>query len=326
MVWFKCGTVDLRVYDITAINSSVKSWLYADLLEKPSEAIMCRPVSYGGLGVTSVKHKALAIMIKTFLETAAIPKFRHSLLHTSLYRFHVLEDSSIPDPGYLPYYPPSFFNTIKYVHNETPLNILSMSTSQWVRILTEDGLTMEMVGARQQYIPCRAEISSPLTDWSLSWRICRMAGLGSDLASFNLKLLHGLLVTRQRLHHLTPAASARCAHCDEQIDEDLQHALIHCNYNNGTGENLLRVAQIYIPAMSAASLLRLELVNLDGTTEYSLATLISACLMCIWDKRYTRARIIPFDTRATLEARCLLLRKTRFANQATILAEMIQNL
>ena len=117
-VWFKCGTVDLRVSDINAINSSVKSWLYADLLEKPSEAIMCRPVSYGGLGVTSVKHKALAILIKTFLETAAIPKFRHSLLHTSLYRFHVLEDSSIPDPGYLPYYPPSFFNTIKYVHNK----------------------------------------------------------------------------------------------------------------------------------------------------------------------------------------------------------------
>ena len=30
-VWFRCGTVDLRVSDITAINSSVKSWLYADL-------------------------------------------------------------------------------------------------------------------------------------------------------------------------------------------------------------------------------------------------------------------------------------------------------
>ena len=147
------------------------------------------------------------------------------------------------------------------------------------------------------------------------WRICRMAGLGSDLASFNLKLLHGLLVTRQRLHHLTPAASARCAHCDEQIDEDLHYALIHCNYNNGTGENLLRVAQIYIPGMSAASLLHLELVNMDGTTEYFLVTLISACLMCIWDKRYTRVK--TFDTRATLEARCLLLRKNRFANHAT---------
>ena len=166
-VWFKCGTVDLRVSDISAINSAVKSWLYADLLEKPSEAIMCRPAPAGGLGVTSVKFKALAILIRTFLETAAIPKFRHSLLHSNLFRYHVLEDTSIPDPGYLPYYPPSFFNTIKYVHKDTPLNILSMDTSQWVRILTEDGLTMEMVGARQQYIPCRAELSSPHTDWSV---------------------------------------------------------------------------------------------------------------------------------------------------------------
>ena len=35
-VWFRCGSVDLREGDINTINSSVKSWLYADLLEKPS--------------------------------------------------------------------------------------------------------------------------------------------------------------------------------------------------------------------------------------------------------------------------------------------------
>ena len=126
---------------------------------------MCRPASYGGLGVTSVKFKAQAILIKTFLETAAIPKFRHSLLHSNLFRFHVLGDRSIPNPGYLPYYQPSFFNTIKYVHDKTPLNILTMTTRQWVRILTEYGLTMEKTGTGHQYIPCRAELSSPHTDW-----------------------------------------------------------------------------------------------------------------------------------------------------------------
>ena len=107
-VWFRCGSVDQRVGDISAINSSVKSWLYADLFEKPSEAVMCRPPSYGGLGVASVKHRALAVLIKTFLETAAIPKFRHSLLHSLMFRYHVLGDSSVPDPGYLPYYPAAF--------------------------------------------------------------------------------------------------------------------------------------------------------------------------------------------------------------------------
>ena len=165
-VWFRCGSVDLRVSDLSAISSSVKSWLYADLLEKPSEAVMCRPASHGGLGLTSVKFKAQAILIRTFLETAAIPKFRHSLLHSLLFRFHVLGDTTVTDPGYPPYYPAAFFDTIRYVHHETPLNILSMSTGQWVRLLTENGLTMEMVAGQHQYIPCRAESKSPNNDWS----------------------------------------------------------------------------------------------------------------------------------------------------------------
>ena len=111
-IWFRCGSVDLRVGDITALNSSIKSWLYADLLEKPAEYIMCRPSSHRGLGVTSIKYKAQAILIKTFLETSAIPTFRHSLYHSLLFRFIVLDDSSIPDPGYPPYYPASFFQII----------------------------------------------------------------------------------------------------------------------------------------------------------------------------------------------------------------------
>ena len=39
-VWFKCGSVDLREGDITAINSSIKSWMYADLLVEPSQAVI----------------------------------------------------------------------------------------------------------------------------------------------------------------------------------------------------------------------------------------------------------------------------------------------
>ena len=166
--WFRCGSVDLKVSDLSASSSSVKPWLYADLLEEPSEAVMCRPASHGGLGVTSVKYKAQAILIRTFLETAAIPKFRHSLLHTLLFRFHVLEDTSIPDPGYLPYYPATFFEMIRYSHHDTPLNILSMNTDQWVRLPTEQGLMMSMVAGQQQYIPCSAEFNNPSNDWTLS--------------------------------------------------------------------------------------------------------------------------------------------------------------
>ena len=36
-LWHKCTTIDLRMGDIAATNKLAKSWLYADLLEKPGE-------------------------------------------------------------------------------------------------------------------------------------------------------------------------------------------------------------------------------------------------------------------------------------------------
>ena len=115
-VWFKCHTVDLRVIDISKVTSKVKSWLLQDQLEKPEEMILHRPIQMGGLGLHHVKRKALALLIKTFMETAAHPAFTHNLLHSILYRVHVLGDDSITSPPPLPpYYSPSFFDTIRKV-------------------------------------------------------------------------------------------------------------------------------------------------------------------------------------------------------------------
>ena len=239
-VCFRCGSVDLREGDISAISKSVKSWLYVDLYEKPSEAVMCRLPHYGGLGINSVRYKAKAILIRTFLETAVNPKFRHSLLHSILFRFHVLGDNTVPNPGCPPYYPESFFDTIRRVHLETPLDVATMSIKEWTQVLTEENLTMDITTTNtRQYKPCRAEIASPSTDWALSWKFCHLQGLGSDLASFNFKLLHKLLVTKEWIHHLAPAASPLCSH-SSNANEDLLHALINCDYNQDAGNKVLR--------------------------------------------------------------------------------------
>ena len=323
-VWFKCGSVDLRVTDISSIQSSVKSWLYADLLEKPSELVMCRPSSHGGLGVTSVKHKAQAVLIRNFLETAANPIFRRNLFHSILFRYHVLEDTSVPNPGYPPYYPQTFFDTIKRVHQETPLNVRTISTSEWVRILTEDGLTMHMGPSQiMQYIPCRSELAFPHNDWELSWKLCRLPGLGSDLASFNFKLLHGLLVTKERMHQLNPNSSPICTLCPDQATEDIQHAMVHCQYNNGAGQKLLSAVQECLHNISPAQLLRFEMPSISADQELSIMILVSTFLMEIWERRLKKQRIRLYDTRAILEARCLLLRETRFKNQVSLLQEML---
>ena len=323
-VWFRCGSVDLREGDISAINSCVKSWLYADLLEKPSEAVMCRPSSYGGLGVYSVRYKAKALLIRTFLETAVMPKFRHSLLHSSMFRFHVLEDTTVPDPGYLPYYSPSFFETIKRVHEATPHDVTTMSIKQWVQVLTEDYLTME-VAETKTYRPCRVEISSPSTDWTLSWRICRLSGLGSELTSFNFKLLHQLLVCRVRLHQLNPTASPMCSLCS-QTNEDLLHVFFDCDYNNDVGKTLLNTVKNSIPSITAEALLHLELAHLPADYEFPITYFTSFILMTIWEKRMSKSRILPYDIRSTLEAKCILLRKTRHRDHVPILEVLLSNL
>jgi hypothetical protein len=284
---------------------------------------MCRPASHGGLGVTSVKYKAQAVLIRSFMETSANPKFISSLLHSTLFRYHVLGDTSIPDPGYLPYYPASFFDTIRRVHSETPLNVTTMTTSQWVRVLTEEGLTMELADNKMRYIPCRAEISAPLNDWSQTWKLVRLQGLDSDLTSFCFKLLHGLLVTRERMQQLAPRSSALCSHCQDEVTETLQHALLFCSYNNGAGQSLLAVVQGQLQDVTPAALLRIELLNIQEDDQLSFVTFISTVLMEIWNKRFNKARIRLYDIRATLEARCQLLRETRFSGKIQSLTVML---
>ena len=229
-VWFKCGSVDLRICDISAINSAIKSWLYADLLVKPAEAVMCRPASSGGLNVVSVKYKALATLIRTFLETAAIPQFRHNLYHTSLYRYHILEDTGIPYPGFPPYYSEEFFRLIKWVKYDKQMDILSMRTGQWTKVLTENGLTG--IGMNDQLVPCKAELASPRSDWDTIWRLCRLDGLDSELASFNFKLIHGLLITRKGLLRLNLSTNTISNLCTDQAKDSIVHSLIYCSFNN----------------------------------------------------------------------------------------------
>ena len=115
-VWFKCSSINLRVQDINTINSQVKGWLYQDCFEKPSETVLYRDSTDGGLGLFNVKIRSLALLIRSFLETALHPAFRHSLYHEALFRYHVLNDDSVPNPGFPPYYDAEFFNTLKHYH------------------------------------------------------------------------------------------------------------------------------------------------------------------------------------------------------------------
>jgi hypothetical protein len=152
-VWFKCSSIH-----ISTINSKVKSWLYQDCLEKHRELALYRKPEDGGLGLFNVKIRALALLIRTFLEISTNPTFRQSLL-SFVFCFHY------PTLAFQRF---MFFEEICHYHLNSPLNILRTSTKEWYRVLLEDNVLMsqptEDFPAR--LLPIRAEILSPELDWT----------------------------------------------------------------------------------------------------------------------------------------------------------------
>ena len=188
-VMFRCHTVDLRAGDIAKITSSIKSFLYQDQFEKPEEMVIYRPAINGGLGVLNVKYRALAALIKTFMEQAGNPQFLPSLYHCALFRHHVCNDYIGPVPVQPPYYSNEFFSTIRSVWQEGKLNVFKMTFKDWYRTLVEKNVTIiEVELGDYQFLPSRAELSSLETDWEITWRRVRLPGLGSQLTSFLWRL------------------------------------------------------------------------------------------------------------------------------------------
>ena len=160
--------MDLRAGDISAITSKIKSYCYQDLYQKPSEVLLYRDVEEGGLGLHHLKSKAQANLISTFMQTARNKRFQGSLFHSWLYSYHVEQDESLPDPGFTPYYDHAFFQVIRDIKNNTPLNPIYMSVKDWYRVLVERNVTRREIDpeGRTELIPCKIKEKYPLIVWN----------------------------------------------------------------------------------------------------------------------------------------------------------------
>ena len=155
---------------------------------------------------------SISRLIATFIQTAAGKRFQTSTFHSWLYRYHVLGETHLPDPGYTPYYNQHFFLEIKKVKEDSPLNPLFMTIKEWYRYLLEKNVTRREVDqeGRTEIIPCKVEERNPEVFWSESYRISRLKGLSPDSKSFLFRMIHSLLPSKERLHHLTPNWSPLC--------------------------------------------------------------------------------------------------------------------
>ena len=280
-VWFWTGSVDLRIGDIKAITSKVKSYIYQDLFQKPSEVLLHRAVEEGGLGLHHVESKALAHLIATFLQTASGSRFQLSLFHSIMYRYHVEEEAHLPDPGYTPYYTEKFFKIIKNVRQNTPLNPLNMTIKEWYRYLLEENVTRRNLDeeGRSELIPCKVELNHPNICWSESYRLCRLRGLSPSEKTFLFKLIHLLLPSKERVHHLTNQGTPLCW-CGAGVPETYEHLFFQCIKNAEAGQSVLICAKSYCRTMTEEECLRLEL-NTDDPFQLASTVILATGLKYI---------------------------------------------
>ena len=112
-------------------------------------------VDEGGLGLHHLKSKALANLISTLIHTAKNTRFQSSLFHSWLYSYHVEADTSLPNPGFTPYYDAEFFDIFKKIKNNTPLNPIHMDVKEWYRVLVEKNVTKHEIDdeGRMELVP-----------------------------------------------------------------------------------------------------------------------------------------------------------------------------
>ena len=311
-VWFKCSTLNIRLCDKSKILSNVKQWLFADQLEKPKECVLYRPRNMGGLGLVHLDCKALSFLITTFLETAGNARFKCNLYHQALLQWHVDEVRNIPPPPKSPYYDDDFFASIRKVKTESSMNIFTMSSRTWYRVLMEDRVTHSGQGSQRSYTPCRAEVNNPAVDWERSWNLAATPGLSSDHSTFLWRMLHNLLPTQERLYRMgmPNITSDICSHCDLDVIGNLDHSLLNCPFNDGAGQYLVAKLSVIIHRLKAEQITLLN-IEVEECDKLPATFLIATVLSEAWQLRKEKRRGNMNLVRASLEAGVNIMRKGR---------------
>ena len=131
------------------------------------------------------------MLVSTFLSQAISPAFPNNLYHNSLYRWHVLKERNIPNPGRPPYYSMTFFSLIKHVKETTPLNVSWISVKQWYQLLMEMGITHtnDDLNSPPVIINSKLEDKHLGKDLSMCYQSSRIFGLSTEQKFFNLKMM-----------------------------------------------------------------------------------------------------------------------------------------
>ena len=268
----------MREGDFTAIDSSIKKWLYADVFFKPEQLLLYRAASQGGLGLVSVKLKSQALFIRNFMDLAANSKYLHSQYLNILYRAKVLEEE-IATPALPPYLDASFFDTIKSALN-LGYPISTMKTRHWYRFLHQQEFS-KIVNGEVVALPCKFELLNPGIEWSMVCTRLKIPAMNSNLHSFAWKLVHRLLPCESLLNRRAGTQMESCRFfCPNNQIADLHHCLLQCELIKEVGLWIIKYVRRSDLSAEVNDILCL---NFSGTE--SLVWVVVYALKYNWDRR-----------------------------------------
>ena len=211
----------------------MNKFLFADQLEKPCDLIKFRQRNQGGLQLHNIDCKSSAMQIKTFLEMAISRDFQTSQYYNSLYEYHVMNNTSISNPGCPPYYTNQFFEKIKTAMKEN--NVEGWSSKQWYTyLLNKDVLQTEVYDddgrISWETKKCQVETEFSHFEWDITWARAHMQGLTNEARSMLWKFFHNLLPTQSRLHRITRTTpTSACVNCDTGAEDHAwYHTFVSC--------------------------------------------------------------------------------------------------
>ena len=220
-------------------------------------------------------------------------------------------ERDIPSPEVPPYYAGSFFDIIREVHENSPLNPLYMSVKQWYTYILERDVIERAIDdeGRKELIPCKVEERNPQAPWYEMYRMSRIKGISPAVKSFNFKLIHTLLPSQERVNHLNPNVSPLCRlNCGEI--EDYQHLFYGCHHNQDAAAALLRCVRSYSQGLTEEDSLTFD-VKVDGCFEMAVIGLLATGLELVWNRRLEKKPTDARTMRSELEWAVILRRKYR---------------
>ena len=240
-------------------------------------------------------------------------RFQISLFHSCLYRYYCLDEVIHTKPDIPPYYSKGFFDIIKKVVQDTPLNPVHMTVKQWYDYLLELEVTMELDGAdgRLAQKKSRVEMLYPNNSWADIYHFSKLQGLSTESRTFNFKLINQLLPVNARLNQLLPNNRSDCTMCRSGQPETILHALFECESNKEAEEALITLTRPYDSNFTAEKALLLYLSICDTIYELPTILVLSTGLNFIWQNRVSKKSTALYQIRAELECLVSLLRRSR---------------